>query len=179
MKLIFVRHGHTNFNRFGIMNDNPKVNVHLTKLGKKQAEGAAEALKKTKLDYIYTSMLPRTFETATIINRYHNLDIQRDARINDNRTGFDGWHWVIYWVASKFVKDPLRKRFRRGESLEDSQKRVFDFIEEMKKKHDDQTVLVVGHANTGWIIKGYASKTPLEKMFRGHIVNGLPVEYDI
>lgn len=178
MKLIFVRHGHTNFNRFGIMNDDPSVDVHLTKLGRKQALSAATKLKDTKIDCIYTSMFPRTFETATIINQYHKLKINQDARLNDNRTGYNGLPWVVRWFTFKFAKDPYRKRFRRGESLEDSQKRVFKFLDEISTKHPNKTVLVVGHANTGWIVKGYFSKTPLEKMFNGHIVNGNPMTYE-
>jgi broad specificity phosphatase PhoE len=179
MRLIFVRHGHTNFNRWGIMNDDPSINVKLTGLGKKQARSAAEQLKDVSIDQIYASMLPRTLETAEIINKYHKLEIHRDARINDNRTGYNGFPHFIRLITFFFAKDKYRKRFRDGESLDDSRERVFEFIEDIRKKHADETVLVVGHANTGWIIKGYVNRTPLEKMFSGKIVNGFPAKYDL
>lgn len=179
MKLFFVRHGHTNYNRWGIMNDDPKVDVHLTKIGKKQAEAAAEQLKKVSLDHIYASMLPRTMETAEIINEYHNLEIKRDARINDNRTGYNGLPHIFRLLTFHLAKDKYRTRFRDGESLEDSKNRVFEFMDEIKSKHSNETVLIVGHANTGWIIKGYVNDTPLERMFSGRIVNGFPIKYDL
>ena len=179
MKLIFVRHGHTNFNRFGIMNDDPSVDVHLTVLGKKQASNAATVLKDEKIDAIFASMLPRTLETAQIINKFHNLEIHRDKRINDNRTGYNGLPWVVRWLTFKLAKHPFTKRFRDGESLEDSKNRVFEFLDELKATYPDKTVLVIGHANTGWIINGYANDLPLEKMFHGHITNGHPVKYEL
>lgn len=179
MKLIFIRHGHTNYNRWGILNDDLSANVRLTRIGKKQAESAAEQLKDIDIDHIYTSMLPRTLQTAKIINKYHGLEITRDARINDNRTGYNGMPHLVRFIAFVFAKDRYRKHFRNGESLEDSKNRVFKFIEDIKNKHSDETVLVVGHANTGWIIKGYVNDIPLERMFSGKIINGFPMEYDL
>ncbi len=179
MKLYFVRHGHTNYNRFGIINDDPSVNVHLTNIGKKQANYAADTLRKVELDYIYVSELPRTLETAEIINKHHRLKIQKDKRINDNRTGYNGLPWLVRWFTFRLAKDPYSKRFRDGESLEDSRVRIFEFLDEIKKIHTDDSVLIVGHANTGWVIKGYMSKSPLTKMFRGHIVNGHVLEYEL
>lgn len=179
MKLVFVRHGHTNFNRWGIMNDDPNVDVHLTPTGVKQAEAAAEKLRDVDIDVIYVSMMPRTMQTAEIINKYHKVKIIKDKRINDNRTGYNGMPHIVRFITFYFAKDKYRKRFRNGESLEDSKNRVFDFIEDIKEKYKHKTVLVVGHANTGWIIKGYANNLPLEKMFTGKISNADPVEYDL
>ncbi len=46
MKLIFLRHGQTNYNVKALCNSKPNPKVRLTALGRKQAEVAAQLLKK-------------------------------------------------------------------------------------------------------------------------------------
>lgn len=179
MKLYFVRHGQTNYNRLGILNDDPKVNVHLTKKGTGQVTKAAKQLKDTNLTHIYSSRLPRAVETAKIINTYHNLPIELDARLNENRTGYNGKPWFFRWVTFKLSNQPYTKKFRGAESLQESQQRVISFLDEIKSKHSNDSVLIVGHANTGWIIRGYINNLSIKKTFQGHIPNGQVQQYEL
>jgi len=179
MKLYFVRHGHTRYNRYGIMNDDPTVNVRLTKRGIRQAEAAAAKLKDVPLAHIYVSQLPRTRQTAEIINKHHNLKLEVDKRINDNKTGFNGKPWIFVTIAYIFTKDRFTKRFNDGESLMDSRQRVSEFLDEIKAKHHSDSVLIVGHANTGQIINGYAKKLTTLETFTSVIKNGRVVEFDL
>ncbi len=180
MRIYFVRHGHTFYNRFGIMNDDPSVDVRLTKKGKRQAAAAAEKLKETPLTHIYTSTLPRTIETAKIINKYHNLKLTSDARLNDNKTGFNGKPWFFAAAAYVLTKDRYSKRFRDGESLLDSKQRVTDFLEDLKVKHDkSDSILIVAHSNTGQILAGYFNDLTTLETFTSVIRNGKVVEYKL
>ncbi len=179
MKLYFVRHGQTNYNRLGILNDDPEVNVHLTNKGKKQVAQTAQELRNTELTHIYSSQLPRAVETAKIINAYHKLQIKLDSRLNENRTGYNGKPWFFRWVTFKLSHRPFTKKFRGAESLQESQLRVVAFLDEIKQRHPDDSVLIVGHANTGWIIGGYVNNYSIEETFRGHIPNGQVQQYEL
>lgn len=69
MKIILVRHGETieNKNRI-IQGDMPGV---LSELGVSQAKRIADRLKEEKIDYIYSSDLARSADTAKEIVKFH------------------------------------------------------------------------------------------------------------
>lgn len=90
MNIYCMRHGCTNFNDLGLCNDDPERDVHLTEVGQAQAQAAALALRVVRLQRILVSPLPRTRETAEIINRHHAVPIEIHADLSDVRSGFDG-----------------------------------------------------------------------------------------
>ena len=63
-----MRHGRTNYNDLNLCNDDPNRDVHLTNKGIMQAEEAALALRDVVFDRMIVSPLPRTRQTAEIIN---------------------------------------------------------------------------------------------------------------
>ena len=66
MRIIFVRHGHPNYEK-----------DCLTELGHLQAEAAAERLKGEPIEKIYSSTNGRAYETAGHINKYFGLEIEQ------------------------------------------------------------------------------------------------------
>ena len=72
MKLFVIRHGQDEDNEKDILNGHRETN--LTGKGKKQAKQAGAKLKRKKIDYIITSPLQRTFETACIIAKEIECD---------------------------------------------------------------------------------------------------------
>jgi probable phosphoglycerate mutase len=145
MELYVLRHGETNYNRLGLCNDDPGRDVHLSEAGIAQAQAAAQRLRDTPLQRIITSQLPRTRQTAAIINRYHGVAVESSALLNDIRSGFDGQPVADYFAAT--ARDPLHTRANGGESLLDHKARVVRFIEWLKTQPDD-CVLVVAHEET-------------------------------
>lgn len=145
MKIFATRHGETNYNRLGLCNDDPAIDVHLTDTGIEQAERVALQLKDETIDQIFTSELPRTLQTARIINRYHDAAIESDARLNDIRSGFDGEPVPDYFSAT--AHDPLHARINGGESLLDYKTRVTGFIQWLVELPFQQ-VIVVAHEET-------------------------------
>jgi probable phosphoglycerate mutase len=63
MRLLLLRHGQTHGNTAGAL-DTAIPGLHLTELGRRQAEAAARALADRGVDQIYVSTLTRTHQTA-------------------------------------------------------------------------------------------------------------------
>ena len=145
MNLYLMRHGRTNYNDLGLCNDDPRADVHLNAVGKQQAEEAAERLRDIVLDRIIVSPLPRTRQTAEIVNRYHDAPIEVHPAIADIRSGFDGKTVVEYFAA--IAHDPLNARVNGGESLLDHKRRVLGFIDWLRGQ-PQENVLVVAHEET-------------------------------
>lgn len=140
-----MRHGRTNYNDLGLCNDDPNAEVHLNAIGKQQARVAAEQLRDVTLDRIIVSPLPRTRQTAEIVNRYHHAPIEVHPDITDIRSGFDGRGVDEYFAA--IAHDPLNARVNGGESLLDHKQRVLGFIDWLQRQ-PQENVLVVAHEET-------------------------------
>lgn len=95
MKIIFVRHGHPNY----------QLDC-LTELGHPQAEAAAERLKDEKIDEFFSSSCGRAYETACHIAKCHNKDVAKFDFIREIRWGYEDtedyvhpWNLADEWVA--------------------------------------------------------------------------------
>ncbi len=145
MHVYLMRHGQTNYNVQGLCNDDPAEDVHLTAAGIEQSEQAAEQLKDISIDLIVTSELPRTRQTAQIVNRHHGVKILQHPAINDLHTGFNGRPSAEH--QQTIVQDRLRTKPPGGESLLEHKQRVLTFIDWLKGV-GQHTVLVVAHEET-------------------------------
>lgn len=149
MKLYIARHGRTNYNDLGLCNADPTVDVHLTPEGIEQAKALADKLKQLSFDHIFVSELKRTQQTADIVNRFHNLSIEIDSRLNDGRSGFEGKPFSEYSKAFEAAPNKWTARFNDGESVEDIKERVADFLSELRTR-PYQAVLII---TSQWIIQ--------------------------
>lgn len=163
-----MRHGQTNYNLQGLCNGDPLRDVHLTETGIAQAQQAASELQKEQLDLILTSELPRTRQTAEVINQYHNVKIQPHPGINDIRSGFEDKPVTDYQNA--IAHDRLNSKFNNGESLLEHKQRVLDFLGWLQKQ-DLSSVLIVAHEETLRVIDGYFRDLPDETMIDLHFKN--------
>lgn len=152
MTLFFMRHGQTNYNVPGLCNDDPRDDVHLTELGRQQAAQVAEQLRQIPLRGIYVSELPRTQQTAAIVNQYHKVPMVIDPALNDIRTGYNGRPVRDYEAA--IAHDPWHARADHGESLLEHQQRVLEFIERLKLARE-RPLLVVAHEETMRVFATY------------------------
>jgi broad specificity phosphatase PhoE len=131
MKIYIARHGRTNYNDLGLCNSDPSVDVHLTAAGIQQAKALGEKLKDTVLDQIYVSELKRTQQTADLLEKF-GVPVAIDPRLNDNHTGFEGKPASEYYDALNAARDKWNTRFKDGESVEDINKRVRSFVDELR-----------------------------------------------
>lgn len=151
MKIILVRHGETTANVSNLFCGH--TNVSLTEKGVEQAENTAEKLKSVKITKIFCSDLERTYNTAMIINKYHNLKIHKDEQLREMFFGScEGYTYeeIIKAKPEAFKKARMGSwdfTFPEGENLRDLTTRVMDSLNAIKKslsKHD--TALIVVHA---------------------------------
>lgn len=145
MRLLVMRHGQTNYNVRGLCNDDPRADVHLTELGIRQAEAAAHALREAPIERILVSALPRTRQTAEIINRHHGVPVDVQDCLNDIRSGFDGRPVRDYFAA--VGSDRYRIRPAGGESVHEFQARVLPLFDWLEPK-PWRCVLAVTHEET-------------------------------
>jgi broad specificity phosphatase PhoE len=161
MIVYFVRHGQAEHNVSLTMNGDPNKEVHLTELGKKQVEEAAEKLKDVDFEVIFISELVRTKETAEIINKYHDVELKVDKRINELVSGLEG-KTSKEWIS--LVGDRYTGRVNDGESFQDIKKRVASFLDDLKGMNY-KTVLVSTHQDVVSAVVGYFKKVSDEVMF--------------
>lgn len=145
MKVYAVRHGQAEHNRQWRLNDDPQHPSDLTVEGRRHAQQLAAQLKNVPFERIFTSELPRTQQTAAIINQNHDAPVEHDARLNDVKTGYGGrpvWRWILRQLITS-----INNSHPRGESLEEARIRVNEFVEELRKR-PYRVALVVAHQHT-------------------------------
>jgi alpha-ribazole phosphatase len=168
MQILFMRHGQTNYNLLGLCNDDPTQDVHLTPAGIAQAEAAAEQLRLTPLDMIVTSELPRTRQTAEVINRHHQLTLRSHAALNDIRSGFDGRPVSEYFAAT--ATDPLHLSVNGGESLLMHKQRVLTYFDWLRQQRG-HTILSIAHEETLRVFYAWFHGLPDDELRELHFAN--------
>ena len=169
MRLILTRHGKTDWNLMG--KTQGTTDTLLNAEGKKQAFWLAQRLKKEGIRFIYASPLQRARETALIIQQElgNECPLTPDERLCEVHYG--KWEGLRYHEITQFYpqegqqweEDPTRCQIPGGESMESLIRRYCSFYDEIKRKHANDTVLVVGHALTCKIIIAYAIGLPFSR----------------
>ncbi len=169
MYAYFMRHGETNYNRQALCNADPRINVYLTEQGKQQARDAAEKLRHIPLQHIYVSELPRTRQTADIVNTFHDIEISVCPELNDIDSGFEGRPVAEYFAAIGSMEQRLTRSVNGGESVLDYKKRLqpfFRWFNEIPHTH----ALVVAHEETLRIVNahycGLDDHAMMERVFK-------------
>ncbi len=178
MKLYVARHGQTNYNELGLCNSDPKVDVHLTKVGVEQSEMLASQLKDVVIDHVYVSELKRTQQTAEIINKFHNALTTIDKRLNDIRFGYEGKHYSEYHSALDRADNKWTARFNGGESIADLRKRTQDFLNDLKTQ-DHRFVLIVTSGGIIQAMYGILDNHAIEDAWGFRPDKGSCVELDL
>jgi probable phosphoglycerate mutase len=151
MKLYFIRHGQTDFN-IRKLPQGQEIDVPLNETGIKQAEDSVKSL-SVDIDFIISSPLKRTTQTAEIINRTLQKDIEFSDDIKELRYGsLAGKPWAeiaqITGVSDAKEKDhnlTFDHTPYGGDSAEHLKGRVAKFVEEVREKYPAKTILVVTH----------------------------------
>lgn len=162
MKFFYVRHGQTDWNLEGKMQGG-ESEKNLNEIGIEQAKQTRKSLKDIKYDIIICSPMNRAKQTAEIINEDSDIQIVIDERLRERKLGDLEGHKVteeiekIIWDYNKNYDIP------NGENLHNFEKRIFECLEDIKKKYEDKTVLIVAHGGVGKIIKAYLYGMPKSK----------------
>ncbi len=148
-QIILARHGNTPWNRDKIFRGSKDIPLDDT--GREEAWALAEWLKDETIHAAYTSPLSRSRDTALAIARHHDLEVTDLAGLSD--LDYGDWGGVplkevkVRWAElyRQWEAAPHTVRFPNGETLEEVRVRALAGVEEVVKRHPDQTVLLVGH----------------------------------
>jgi len=151
LHLILVRHGETEWNvqrRY-----QGQFNVPLSPVGRQQAERIAQRLAGQKIDAVYASDLERAWETAAIIAAKHNLAVASEPRLRELKFGvlegltFDEAQIQYPEMITAWLKD-FNQPPQGAESVDLFNARIIALLDDLKQKHDEQTLLLVGHGGS-------------------------------
>lgn len=177
MRLLVVRHGKTDWNIQGRVQGTVNTNINLE--GINQAEEMAEKLKDEKIDLIISSPLNRALQTASIINRGKTTIITDDRIIERDFGEFEGLRKDEYDVKS-FWNYNKNIKYEKAENVRDLFKRVYDFLDEIKIKYAEKTILVVTHGGVSVALNSYFEGIPPEdKPTQGSFKNCEVREYKL
>lgn len=146
MRLIIIRHGETDRNKFGLYTG--PVDVSLNETGRTQATRLAKRLRSEQVDIIYTSDLRRAIETADIIHAEHpSAKYVVDPRLRERNAGvFSGRPLAERQAAEKASGLSFRDwKPEGGESLREMKERAGAWFVEHRMSDNARTIAVVSH----------------------------------
>lgn len=148
--IVLVRHARTDWSRERRLQG--WQDVPLSDEGRTQAGAVARALADRGLDAVYSSPLRRAMETASAIAAPHGLPVHPHAGFRE--MGFGRWEGLT--TAEIEARDPAHyriwteepQRFTApdGERLEDVRQRVVEGLQDLRARHEGQTLVLVAHA---------------------------------
>lgn len=152
MKIYIIRHGQTNWNKKGIIQG--QKDIELNETGIKQAENQIETFNEKNIDLIISSTLTRASLTAQIISREKETKIIYDERLKERNFGdYEG-------TLSNFNEDYLYNleinvNEKNVETAKELYSRVKNLLDEINKKYNNKTILLVTHGGTTRAIETY------------------------
>lgn len=176
MKLYVTRHGQTQYNiEVRICG---KSDVMLTEKGISQAYELADRMVGKKIDLIISSPLIRAKTTADIVGERIGADVIVDERLAERDYGaIDGTYegtpgFMDKWVQFGYV-------YPEGESLLRVVQRVYNFIDDLKEKYSNKTVMVISHGGVCRVINSYFKSLSNEQFFEFNLGNCKLMEYEL
>lgn len=175
-KLYMARHGQTQWNAedriCGI------VDLTLTEEGLRQAEALAEKAEALQLDRVITSAMKRARQTGAIIGARLGIPVEMDARLAEINFG-------KYEGAPRndpgYHRDKLQFACRYeggGESTFQAVQRLYNCLDEIREKYEEQNVLLVAHGSACRILHTYFTDVKNEDFFRFYLDNCEAVGHD-
>lgn len=163
-----VRHGKTEYNKqnrmMGSILDTP-----LVKSGYQDAKSSAKHLKGINLSHIYSSDLGRAYLTAYLIrDELQTLTpVTSTKKLRETNYGI---YTNNYRANVMKIEPNYRKKadfvFPEGESYNQMQKRVVEFVLSLEEKHQNEHILIAAHRGTARALISYFKNEDFEKNLR-------------
>jgi 2,3-bisphosphoglycerate-dependent phosphoglycerate mutase len=187
-ELILLRHGQSQWNLENKFTG--WVDVPLSEKGRAEAHAAGEKLRGRRIDVLYTSVLQRAIDTATLALETAGISgvpTKRHAALNER----------MYGDLQGLDKDDARKRWgedqvklwRRsydiqppgGESLADTAARVIPYWESdiLPDLQAGKNVLIAAHGNSLRALAMHLEGLTKEQVLELDIPTGRPILYDM
>lgn len=157
--LYLVRHGEVH-NPTGIIYGRlPGFGLSTT--GRSQISSAIKKLKINPPQVVYASPMQRTQESAELIASNLKLKIQTDSRIIETNIGnFQGKPFDS--LPKPYISD--EGTHPEIESANDIRKRFFNFVDDLRIEHANETVVAVSHRDPIVVAILYWQDRPIENL---------------
>ncbi len=157
MKIYVVRHGETNVNlenRVNALNDDD-----LNETGIKQAKLLNIKFKDINYDLIICSPLARSKHTARLLNS-KNIQIMYDERIVERDAGVITKELMSNINLDEWWNINPKIKYTNAETVTNVLERVKSFLEEIKVKYSNKTIVLVTHGGVSMAIECYFNGIP-------------------
>lgn len=163
-----IRHGLTD--TAGKILTGRSQGIFLNKEGIKQVNKLSQNLTGIPFSAIYCSPLERTLETADIISKPFNLS----CIPSNNFLEIEFGDWTNSSIE-ELKNDPQFRHFNsfrsctripNGESILEAQKRITDGLQNLYRKHPDQTIAVISHADPIKLAIGFYAGIHIDLLHR-------------
>ena len=177
MQLFLARHGQTDWNAEHRLQG--QANRPLTDLGLAQAQALCQLLADRPITALYASPLQRTRDTAAPLAAALGLEVQpRDAMLEidygilegNTKESVVGTELEDLWMARK--RNPLAFDAPGAETYEILRQRVQEFADELRQRHANDTIAVVGHRASNRALLAVLLDRPLTEVVKLKQKNG-------
>ena len=172
-RIILVRHGESRANEMGLLAGHS--NFELTELGREQARETAEALGGEQVAAVYASDLVRAMETAKPHAEQRGLSVIPVRELREVYCGdFESLSFSYLdqnepeRYKKGLVESFMTAELPGGESVPEACDRFYAAVQEIAKRHEGKTVLIVAH---GGVIRAFWARicgTPTEIATKKH-----------
>ena len=121
--------------------------------GEKDSKRLSKNVELKNIDTIWCSSYVRAKQTAKYIAEENNLQINLDDRLNERKLG--NLEEIAIFMKDKKTRDPsqeqlLYPKFKTsdGESAEDTNKRMTEFLKECLNENKDKKIAIVSHGGS-------------------------------
>ena len=169
-RIYLLRHGETTWNverRYQGTLDSP-----LSETGRQQTSRTSDALRSAPLRAVYSSPLRRALETAAVIASPHGLPVRTHDGLSEIRVG----EWEGLTVAEietrygesvrQWYDTPHLARIPGGETIEEMRERAAAAVDEIRRRHEGETVAAVAHGGVNKTILLTVLGAPLSSYWR-------------
>lgn len=183
MKLIFIRHGQTDWNVQGKIQGS--YDSELNDTGIKQAMKLSKKLLSLNYRFskIYSSPQKRALKTAEILSKSSNVDYVSMKDLQEMNMGkWEGLSWseVEDKYPNEYKEWYLNRRYTNtpdGESYQDMLERVLKAINKIINENNDD-VVIVSHSAVIMCLQCYVTNTPFNDMLKFKTPNANITEID-
>jgi broad specificity phosphatase PhoE len=182
VKLYFVRHGETEWNRERRAQGHALV--ALSEIGRIQAERVARSLAALPINTVLSSDLPRAIETAEAIARPHGIEITGVEALRERHVGiFQGLTWEEIGERHPDLRMAVfglaGEQAEGGESTQDLWDRMAAYLDRLRDEPPTGDAVIVSHGGALRAAFGHLLGMNIEKIWRLRVDNCSISEFEI
>ncbi len=164
-KYFLLRHGQSLSNVKEIISSWPeKGSFPLTEKGRRDIRKRAEDLKDKDIDFIFSSDLLRTKQTAGIVSEKIGADPVFDKRLREYNVGFFNGKPAAEHGNYMKGKNRFEEPAKGGETYNQVAERVSDLFQELENKYSGKNILIISHQVPLTLLEAKGKRVSFEGM---------------